>query len=127
MNKARVNGIAGEDFAAQMLGCEIDRNALIDTFYAGSMYEVKSCIEKCVSGKSGRFWLESKQHAELIKQNGFYVLIVFDSSLTPKFSRIVSAKTVCEEFKKYKTLSWNTLFKRIDESVRQLKQYEAIL
>lgn len=113
MDASRINGMAGEDFVAETLGCEIDRNALIDTFYAGSMYEVKSCIERCKSGKSGRFWLTSEQHDELISNDGFYVLIVFSKSLTPAYTRIAPARKVSEPFMKYKTLTWKTLFERL--------------
>lgn len=113
MSESRIHGMAGEDFAAEMLGCEIDRKALIDTFYAGSMYEVKSCIERCQNGKSGRFWLCEKQHNELLKNNGFYVLIVFNRFLIPAYTRIAPAHKVSEQFDKYRTLSWNTLFERL--------------
>lgn len=110
----KITGLRAEEIIKERLGIVIDRHAIIDTAFCGWPYEVKSCVETCITGKSGRFWLYEEQHNELLKHLGYYVFVVLDTDMNAKYSRIVSAERVSAPFSKHKTLTWITLFRRLD-------------
>ena len=86
-SKASYNGVAGERCAEQLFSVEVDTMSPIDMITpSGCPVEVKTCarwIESAYTStrrRRGRFVFSSAQHARLLSETGYYLLVILDAA-----------------------------------------------
>jgi hypothetical protein len=120
---AKMNGLQAEEYVERRLCIECCRTALIDSWHNDAPLEVKSCQmyqtdrTSYSTKRRGRFIISKRQHAELMKESGSYVFVVFNYKYEILLAKLVKASDIDKELNHFCSgsykLPWSTIFSEV--------------